>query len=71
MNTSRTRQDFPPGLLGGLEHDDTDHRVGETGQTGPESPGDVDRSHSGHPGRQGGRPVPGKDDDVKPQPPKR
>lgn len=38
-------QDFPPGLSGGLEHDDEDHRLGETGQTGPESPGDIDRAH--------------------------
>ncbi|WP_374564866.1 hypothetical protein [Ideonella sp.] len=41
----RKTQDFPPGLQGGLEHDDEDHRLGETGQTGPESPGDVDRAH--------------------------
>ena len=34
MNSPR-REDFPPGLAGGLEHDDEDHRVGETGQTGP------------------------------------
>jgi hypothetical protein len=40
-----SKQDFPPGLAGGLEHDDEDHRLGETGQIGPESPGDVDRSH--------------------------
>lgn len=38
-------QDFPPGLAGGLEHDDEDHRLGETGQTGPESPGDINRAH--------------------------
>jgi hypothetical protein len=38
-------QDFPPGLQGGLEHDAEDHRLGETGQTGPESPGDINRSH--------------------------
>lgn len=38
-------QDFPPGLQGGLEHDDEDHRLGETGQTGPEAPGDVNRGH--------------------------
>ena len=44
MAGPRTR-DFPPGLQGGLEHDDEDHRLGETGQTGPESPGDIDRSH--------------------------
>lgn len=43
--TGRKTQDFPPGLQGGLEHDDEDHRLGETGQTGPESPGDLDRSH--------------------------
>ncbi|MDN3921323.1 hypothetical protein [Roseateles violae] len=46
MTNGRNRQqDFPPGLQGGLEHDDEDHRLGETGQTGPEAPGDVDRSH--------------------------
>lgn len=39
------KQDFPPGLAGGLEHDDEDHRLGETGQTGPESPGDINRGH--------------------------
>jgi|GEM_PF-5126110 len=44
----RSASDFPPGLQGGLEHDSEDHRVGETGQTGPESPGDVDRSHAKH-----------------------
>jgi hypothetical protein len=38
-------QDFPPGLQGGLEHDDEDHRLGETGQTGPEGPGDINRGH--------------------------
>jgi hypothetical protein len=38
-------QDFPPGLQGGLEHDDEDHRLGETGQAGPESPGDINRGH--------------------------
>jgi hypothetical protein len=38
-------QDFPPGLQGGLEHDDEDHRLGETGQTGPEAPGDLNRGH--------------------------
>ncbi len=48
----RRQQDFPPGLQGGLEHDDEDHRLGETGQVGPESPGDVDRSH---PQPRGGR----------------
>ena len=41
----RKSPDFPPGLQGGLEHDDEDHRLGETGQTGPEAPGDVDRAH--------------------------
>jgi hypothetical protein len=39
------KQDFPPGLAGGLEHDDEDHRLGETGQTGPEAPGDINRGH--------------------------
>jgi hypothetical protein len=39
------KQDFPPGLAGGLEHDDEDHRLGETGQIGPESPGDLPRDH--------------------------
>jgi hypothetical protein len=39
------KQDFPPGLEGGLEHDDEDHRLGETGQIGPESPGDLPRDH--------------------------
>jgi hypothetical protein len=43
--SGRRQQDFPPGLQGGLEHDSEDHRIGETGQTGPEAPGDVDRSH--------------------------
>lgn len=38
-------KDFPPGLHGGVEHDAEDHRVGETGQTGPEAPGDIDRAH--------------------------
>jgi hypothetical protein len=38
-------QDFPPGLQGGLEHDDEDHRLGETSQAGPESPGDLNRGH--------------------------
>jgi hypothetical protein len=41
----RRTQDFPPGLQGGLEHDAEDHRLGEAGQTGPESPGDVNRAH--------------------------
>lgn len=45
MSASRSPKDFPPGLQGGLEHDDENHRVGETGQSGPEAPGDVDRSH--------------------------
>ncbi|WP_349741929.1 hypothetical protein [Roseateles cavernae] len=43
--SGRRQQDFPPGLQGGLEHDNEDHRLGETGQTGPEAPGDVNRSH--------------------------
>lgn len=43
---------FPPGLQGGLEHDDEDHRIGETGQHGPEGDGDIDRSHR----EQGGKP---------------
>lgn len=51
-------QDFPPGLAGGLEHDDEDHRLGETGQTGPESPGDINRAHP----EEGGAPP---DDDGK------
>jgi hypothetical protein len=38
------QQDFPPGLQGGLEHDE-DNRLGETGQTGPEAPGDINRGH--------------------------
>jgi hypothetical protein len=38
-------KNFPPGLAGGLEHDDEDHRLGETGQVGPESPGDINRGH--------------------------
>lgn len=42
---------YPPGLNGGLEHDDEDHRVGETGQKGPEGDSDIDRSHR----KQGGR----------------
>lgn len=41
----RRTPDFPPGLQGGLEHDDEDHRLGEAGQTGPESPGDLNRAH--------------------------
>lgn len=52
---SSQSQDFPPGLQGGLEHDAEDHRLGETGQTGPEAPGDLDRSH---PEWRGGRPPP-------------
>jgi hypothetical protein len=56
MHTPR-REDFPPGLAGGMEHDDEDHRVGETGQTGPEAVGDMDRSHPewrpGSPGSPG------------------
>ncbi|ALV05574.1 hypothetical protein DES44_2900 [Roseateles depolymerans] len=47
MTKPRSASDFPPGLQGGLEHDSEDHRLGETGQTGPEAPGDVDRSHAG------------------------
>lgn len=43
--SGRRKQDFPPGLEGGLEHDDEDHRLGETGQTGPEAPGDINRGH--------------------------
>lgn len=43
--SGRRKLDFPPGLEGGLEHDDEDHRLGETGQTGPESPGDLNRGH--------------------------
>ena len=35
----------PPGLKGGLEHNDEDHRLGEIGQTGPEAPGDINRGH--------------------------
>ncbi|WP_343633464.1 hypothetical protein [Roseateles sp.] len=45
MSASRSPRDFPPGLQGGLEHDDEDHRIGETGQQGPEGEGDLDRSH--------------------------
>lgn len=55
---SPRREDFPPGLAGGMEHDDEDHRVGETGQTGPEAPGDIDRAHA-EPG--GGTPEEGED----------
>lgn len=44
------QQDFPPGLYGGLEHDNEDHRLGETGQIGPEAPGDVNRGHAEHGG---------------------
>lgn len=51
MSASRSPRDFPPGLQGGLEHDDEDHRIGETGQQGPEGEGDLDRSHR----EQGGR----------------
>ena len=43
-------QDFPPGLQGGLEHDEEDHRLGETGQTGPEGPGNI---NCGHPEQTG------------------
>jgi hypothetical protein len=52
--TPKRREDFPPGLAGGLEHDDEDHRVGETGQTGPEAVGDIDRSHPEWRGGPGG-----------------
>ncbi len=45
MTNPRSPRDFPPGLHGGLEHDDEDHRVGETGQKGPEGDGDIDRAH--------------------------
>ena len=47
MSTERKprSRDFPPGLQGGLEHDADDHRTGETGQIGPEAPGDIDRAH--------------------------
>lgn len=57
--TGRKTPDFPPGLQGGLEHDDEDHRLGETGQTGPESPGDIDRSHPESPQPQPGDKKPG------------
>ena len=50
----RKTRDFPPGLQGGLEHDDEDHRLGETGQTGPESPGDVNRGHPEQAGTKAG-----------------
>ncbi len=58
MTKPRSASDFPPGLQGGLEHDNEDHRVGETGQTGPEAPGDVDRSHSGGERHSGPRSTP-------------
>jgi hypothetical protein len=58
-------QDFPPGLQGGLEHDDEDHRMGETGQTGPEAPGDVNR---GHPDQGGNEAENTRDDKAKPGP---
>jgi len=45
-------QDSPPGLQGGLEHDDEDHRLGETGHTGPEGPGDINRGHPEHTGTE-------------------
>jgi len=54
------KQDFPPGLAGGLEHDDEDHRLGETGQIGPESPGDLPRDHP-----EWREPPPGKDGEPK------
>lgn len=53
MTTPPSRKDFPPGLEGGIENDQDDHRVGELGHTGPEAPGDVDRSHP-----NGSRPSP-------------
>ena len=56
-------QDFPPGLQGGLEHDDEDHRLGETGQTGPESPGDLNRGHPEVSGTEIERPGQGRPDD--------
>lgn len=59
----RKTQGFPPGLQGGLEHDDEDHRLGETGQTGPESPGDVDRAH---PEQSGTKPEDKKPGDAQP-----
>jgi hypothetical protein len=45
-------RDFPPGLQGGLEHDDEDHRLGERG-TGPEAPEDAERNRA-HPGKSDG-----------------
>ncbi|SEL70398.1 hypothetical protein SAMN05216359_11461 [Roseateles sp. YR242] len=64
MTKPRSASDFPPGLQGGMEHDSEDHRVGETGQTGPESPGDVDRSHPS-PVK---KPTQAPDDEVPPRP---
>ncbi|MBO9684981.1 MAG: hypothetical protein J7598_00075 [Mitsuaria chitosanitabida] len=58
---------FPPGLQGGLEHDDEDHRLGETGQKGPEGDNDVDRSHR----EQGGRPDRPRQDRDPPRTPRR
>lgn len=46
MTATPSSKDFPPGLQGGMENDESAHRVGETGQTGPEAPGDIDRGHS-------------------------
>lgn len=43
--SGRHPQDFPPGLQGGLEHDEDSHRLGETGQVGSEAPGDINRGH--------------------------
>jgi hypothetical protein len=48
MNGPRN-DDFPPGLQGGLEHDDEDHRLGEGG-AGPEAPEDAERNRA-HPGK--------------------
>lgn len=50
MNGPRQPQDFPPGLQGGLEHDDEDHRLGEGG-AGPEAPEDAERNRAHPPGR--------------------
>lgn len=61
MNAPRQPSEFPPGLQGGLEHDDEDHRLGERG-AGPEAPEDAERNRA-HPGEQG-------DDDAAPPPAK-
>ncbi|UXH77462.1 hypothetical protein [Roseateles amylovorans] len=45
MSAPRPSKDYPPGLQGGMEHDEDAHRVGETGQTGPEATGDIQRGH--------------------------